>query len=266
MYVSQIAYYPIKSCGGSFPAEHTIDARGFTYDRRWLLVDEQNVFCTQRSDARMALIQPVIDGDQLIVNAPNMPPLSVPIDHDGARVSVSIWRDPEVGAVDHGDAAAAWFSDYIGAPTRVVRFADDYIRRVPSDYAVRATDQAAFADAFPFLVISEASLDDLNQRLDEPLPMNRFRPNIVIAGVEQGYAEDEWCAVRINGVRFDLVKPCGRCAVTTTDQATAQRGKEPLRTLNMYRPKVGTAPTFGINAVHDAAGVLCVGATVEILD
>lgn len=266
MHVSQIAYYPIKSCGGLYPTEHAVGRYGFVNDRRWLLVDEDNIFRTQRETPRMALIKPSLTEDHLIVTAPDMQPLLIPIEGDGARVGVKIWRDEDVKSVDQGDDAAQWFSDYLGVTTRLVRFADDYTRRVPFEYAKHPDDQAAFADAFPFLVISEASLTDLNNRLDEPLPMNRFRPNIVIAGADHGYAEDEWGAIRINGIRFDLVKPCGRCAIITTDQVTAARGKEPLRTLNMYRPKVGgSSPTFGMNAVHAAEGSIRVGDAVEII-
>jgi uncharacterized protein len=146
-----------------------------------------------------------------------------------------------------------------------VRFADDGVRQVDQHYAKRESDQVGFADGYPFLVISEESLEDLNSRMDEPLSMNRFRPNVVIRGVD-AYAEDRWKTVQLGDVRFDAVKLCGRCAITTTNQETAERGKEPLRTLAMYRKFDEGSPKFGQNMVHQHTGTLRVGDEVEVVD
>ncbi len=273
MRVSQINIYPIKSCGGIALDAAQIDARGFVNDRRWLLVDSANHCLTQRELPRMALIAVAIEDGCLRLTAPGVSALELPVDQPGARVAVSVWKDGGIGAVDQGDGVAAWFRALLGRECRLVRFADDAVRPVNPKYAPHPTDSSAapegrqvgFADGFPFLIISEASLADLNARLDNPLPMNRFRPNIVVADTEP-YAEDGWRAIRVGGEEIDVVKPCGRCMVTTTDQATAARAKEPLRTLASYRRDTGGGPLFGMNAIHrTSGGTIHVGDSVEVL-
>jgi uncharacterized protein len=259
--VTGLYYYPIKSCGGLSAQQLDIDLRGFRYDRHWMLVDPSGGFLTQREFRHMALIQPEFVEGCLIVHAPDMPPLEVPINQPGETMHVEIWRDSGVKAVDQGDAIARWFSEYLKFECRLVRFADDGVRQVDQRYAKRERDQVGFADGYPFLLISEESLEDLNGRMDEALPMNRFRPNIVVRGVD-AYAEDGWKTVRIGDVLFDAVKLCGRCAITTTDQQTAERGKEPLRTLAMYHKFDEGSPKFGQNMVHHHTGTLRVGDVV----
>ncbi len=266
MIVSQVNIYPIKSCAGTSLARSQIDARGFVNDRRWLVVDEDWSFLTQRELARMALIKPDVDDHCLRLSAPDMPAFELPVDQPGERVAVTIWKDSGVGAVDQGDAVAQWFSDYLKQNVRLVRFADDYLRQVSQKYAPRASDQVGFADGYPFLIASEESLADLNTRLETPLPMNRFRPNIVVRGADEPYAEDTWKAIRIGDVIFDVVKPCARCAITTTDQQTAKRGKEPLRTLATYRPGNGGGPLFGQNAIQRSTGSVATGTPVEVVE
>lgn len=265
MIVSALHIYPVKSCGGTALDAAVIGSRGFVNDRRWLIVDAEWRFLTQREIARMALIHPTVDEHCLRLSAPGAAGFELAVDQPGRRVEVSIWKDSGVGAVDQGEAAAGWLSDFLGRDVRLVRFADDYTRQVDQRYAPRESDQVGFADGYPFLVISEESLADLNSRLDEPLPMNRFRPNIIVRGADVPFAEDGWQAIRIGDTVLDLVKPCARCAITTTDQATAARGKEPLRTLAMYRP--GTSgPLFGQNAIHRAGGgTIHIGDTVKVL-
>lgn len=265
MIISEVNIYPIKSCGGISLAYGEIDERGFVNDRRWLVVDEQWNFLTQREIARMALIKPQVDELTLQLNAPEMESFELPTDQDGQRVGVTIWKDSGVGAVDQGDAIAEWLSTFLGQNVRLVRFASDYFRQVSQQYAPRETDQTGFADAYPFLVISEESLVDLNSRLEVPLPMNRFRPNLVVRGAETAFAEDTWKVIRIGDVLFDVVKPCARCAITTTDQATAERGKEPLRTLATFRQQE-RGVMFGQNVVHRGKGVVRRGATVEVVE
>lgn len=264
MIVSQLNIYPVKSCGGTALTRGEIGATGFRNDRRWLVVDRDWNFVTQREIARMALIQPSVDARALRLSAPEVGAFEVPVDQPGRRVGVTIWKDSGVGGLDQGDAVAGWLSDFLHQSVRLVRFDDDYFRQVDQRYAPRASDQVGFADGYPFLLISEESLADLNTRLAEPLPMNRFRPNIVVRGAEP-YAEDGWRVIRIGGLEFDLVKLCARCAITTTDQVTAKRGKEPLRTLATYRQGPKGAPLFGQNVIHRSAGAISVGDAVEVL-
>ncbi len=266
MIVSEVHIYPIKSCGGLTLMAAEVGARGFVNDRRWMLVDPDGDFLTQREQARMALIQPALDPTCLRLSAPGMTDFDLPLDQAGRRVAVSIWHDSGVGAVDQGDQVADWFSRFLHTDCRLVRMADDTVRPVDQRYA-RPADQVGFADGFPFLVISEASLADLNARLDDPLPINRFRPNIVVRDADAPYAEDGWRTIQIGAVVLDLPKACARCAITTTDQATAARGKEPLRTLAIYRQGPKGAPLFGQNAVHRAAGgTIRVGDSVAVID
>ncbi len=266
MIVSQVNVYPIKSCAGTSLQAAAIDARGFAHDRRWLVVDPAWSFLTQRDLARMALIQPALADGCLHLSAPGMGGFALPVDQTGRRVEVTIWHDSGIGAVDQGDAAADWLSAYLKQAVRLVRFADDAVRPVDPRYAPRPTDQTGFSDGYPFLILSEESLADLNSRLDDPLPMNRFRPNLVVRGAEAAFAEDTWKAIRIGDLIFDLVKPCARCAITTTDQATGQRGKEPLRTLATYRQGPKGSPLFGQNAIHRSTGIIHQGDAVEIVE
>jgi uncharacterized protein YcbX len=266
MIVSQLNIYPVKSCGGIALERGEIGATGFVNDRRWLVVDDAWSFLTQREIARMALIHTAVDSRCLRLTTPDAGAFEISVDQPGRRVEVTIWKDSGVGAVDQGDAAAAWLSDALKRTVRLVRFADDYMRQVDPKYAPRPGDQVGFADAYPFLIISEESLADLNTRLETPLPMNRFRPNIVVRGAAQPYDEDEWRSIRIGDQVFDLVKACARCAITTTDQETAKRGKEPLRTLATYRQGPKGSPLFGQNAVHRSPGTISVGDSVEVVE
>jgi uncharacterized protein YcbX len=211
----------------------------------------------------MALIVPRVDAGVLHVSAPGMPDLSVAPGADGERVDVTIWDDG-CTAIDEGRDAAAWLTEFLGVSCRLVRFADDTVRRVDSTYG-GPDDQVGFADGFSFLLASHASLDDLNRRLQTPLPMNRFRPNIAIDGVAP-FEEDDWTRIRIDGITFSVVKPCARCAITTVDQYTGERAREPLRTLATFRHVPGRGVMFGQNLVHDRAGVIRVGAAVDVIE
>ena len=265
MHISQVNIYPVKSCAGISLEAGEITPRGFRNDRRWLVVDERWDFLTQREIKEMALIRTAVDAQCLYLSAPQHGEFDLTVDQGGKRVEVSIWKDSGVGAVDQGDAVAAWLSEFLKHDVRLVRFADDYTRQVDQKYALRESDQVGFADGYPFLIISEESLEDLNTRLEEPLPMNRFRPNIVVRGATP-YAEDSWKTILINDVLFDLVKDCARCAITTTDQETARRGKEPLRTLAMYRQGPKGSPLFGQNAAHRSLGTIHVNDTIEVVE
>ena len=259
--VSRLFVYPIKSLGGMQLDAAEVEARGFRHDRRWMLGDDRGVFLSQRRHPRMALARVIVEGERLVVNAPGMPELELPLRPEPvARLRVSVWGD-EVEAAACGGEADRWFAGFLGTACRLVYMPDETQRVVDSPYAV-AGDLVGFADAFPLLVLSEASLDDLNSRLVEPVPVDRFRPNVVVAGCAP-YDEDRWPRVRAGGVGFRLAEPCSRCAVTTVDQSSGERGREPLRTLASYR-RVGEEVFFGRNAIADGKGTLRAGDAVEV--
>lgn len=255
--------YPIKGAAGLNPAAWEVDARGFRYDRRWMVVQPSGEFLTQRELPELALIRPRIEPPHLVISAPGMVELRLPLAPLGGRpLRVRVWND-RVGALLTDPSADRWFTEYLGLPTGLAWLPEDADRPADPVYAP-PTAQVSFADAFPFLVIGQASLDDLNARLAEPLPMNRFRPNLVVTGAEP-FAEDGWRRIRIGELGFDVVKPCARCVVTTTDQLTGRRGQEPLRTLATYR-RIDGKVMFGQNALHDRAGRLARHDSVTILD
>ncbi len=262
--VSGLNFYPVKGCRGSSLRAAEVGARGIAGDRTFMLVDDDGCFITQRSHPRMALIEPRIAEWSLSLLAPGRDALSIPVLADGQRRLVTVWRDSCV-AIDQGDAAADWASSFLGTRCRLVRMADDFVRPVDRDYAVSEGDQVGFADGYPFLLTSEESLADLNARMATPLPMNRFRPSIVISGAAP-FAEDHWRRIRIGAIIFSVVKPCARCVVTTTDQSTAERGREPLQTLATYRKVQGRGVMFGQNLIHQSAGAIRVGDPVELID
>ena len=260
--VSGIQIYPIKSAGGISLDLATVEERGFRYDRRWMVVDGDNRFFTQREHPRLALIRVRLEPEVLVVDAPDMPSLKVPLHPTaGKPVPATVWDDV-VESLPVGEEAAYWFSEFLGTPCSLMYLPDESVRPVDPDYSLSG-DQVSLADGFPFLLISEASLDDLNSRMDEPLPMDRFRPNIVVRGCE-AFAEDDWRRVRIGSVIFRIVKPCSRCVTTTVDQASAATGKEPLRTLATYR-KAGSKVLFGQNLIQDSAGTVSLDDEVRIL-
>jgi uncharacterized protein YcbX len=277
MLVSSLHVYPVKSCRGITLEAVDVGPLGLRYDRQWMVVDERGMFVAQRADGRrgvgvrtLCLVRTAIADGRLCLTAPGMPPLDLPLEGlDGPERAVEIWDAPTSG-LDQGDAAAAWFTAFLSRERpgqyRVVRMPDDG-GRAPST----GTGALAYADGYPFLVISEASLDDLNARLDVPLPMNRFRPNIVLSGVAP-YEEDHLARIRIGGVEFVGMTRCPRCPIPTTDQDTAERGVEPLRTLATYR-RTAAGVVFGRNFNHQrrhgaapsAMTRIVTGAPVEVL-
>jgi uncharacterized protein len=254
--------YPIKSCAGISLQSADLCATGLRYDRRWMLVDETGEFMSQRTHPRMALISVRFDLEHLIVTAPDMPELEIPLQQEDENlIDVRVWDDTNRGALV-GEEADRWFGEFLECSCRLVYKPEDDLRLVDSLYAAEE-DQVGFADGFAFLLISEASLEDLNGRLEEPLTMNRFRPNLVVRGCGP-YAEDGWSRVKIGNVPFRVAEPCPRCAITTVDQNTGTPGKEPLRTLATYR-KTGLGAVFGCNLIHDALGTVRVGDPVETM-
>jgi uncharacterized protein len=240
--ITALNIYPVKSCRGTALDRATLAATGLEHDREWMVVDANGRFLTQRTNPPMALIAPELHEDHLVLTAPSMQPLRVSLD-SGAKpvsvkpVSVIVWRD-KCAAFDAGDEAAEWLSAFLQRPCRLVRFDTGQRRFSDPAWTGELKAHTFFADGFPLLVISEASLDDLNRRLPAgvgPLPMNRFRPNIVVRGLD-AYEEDAVDEFLSEGVRLRASKPCTRCAITTTDQARGVvTGEEPLRTLRAYR-------------------------------
>ncbi len=259
--LTSLHVYPIKSAGGQTVQAWEVDSFGLRHDRRWMVVDRGGRFITQRTYPHLALVRPAIDGDTLRVTAPGMPALELPL-HAAPSVTttVAVWRDT-CEAVWTGERPDAWFSEALGTPCSLVHMPLATVRPVDPAFAPSGV-RVSFADAFPFLLISEESLADLNTRLPAPLPMNRFRPNLVVGG-DRPYVEDSLTAFRLGEIQFRTVKPCDRCMVTTTDQETAERGVEPLRTLARYR-KVGGDVMFGQNVVHFGTGRLTVGAPLLV--
>ncbi len=262
MRLTAINIYPVKSCRGLTLPSARLDDRGLHNDRLLMVVDGQGRFVTQRDYPRMCLVCPRIEGDTLTLSASGQEVLTLAVQRTGSPCQVTVWRDT-CTAIDQGDAAAAWLSEFLGTAVRLVCMADGFRRQVDPAYAPRSEDQTAFSDGFPLLLISTASLDDLNSRLPQPLPMDRFRPNLVVEGCAP-YAEDGWSRIRVGELLFDVVKPCSRCAITTTDQLTAARAKEPLRTLAGYR-RLGTDVFFGQNVIHVDRGLLRTGDVVDVL-
>jgi uncharacterized protein YcbX len=245
--------YPVKSCGGVSVSESLLIETGLEFDRAWMVVDAQGEFVTQRELPRMALVQPTLKHTEVVLRAPGMLALHLAIDAVEAPVRVTVWND-EVAAYDMGDLAAQWFSDFLGQPLRLVRFDPDQKRLSSKQWSGDIDAENAFADAFPLLVISEASLTELNQRLKEPVTMARFRPNLVLSGLE-AHGEDHLDEIRFETpegpVRLKLVKPCARCTIPSVNPLTGEQGTEPGDTLSSYRAdaRLDGAITFGMNAV-----------------
>ncbi len=262
--LSQLVIYPVKSMRGIERSSAALDDLGLAWDRRWMVVDAEGRFLTGRQQPRLLLIQPELTEDgRLTLRFPDGRRLPVaPATPAAPRLTVQVWRDTLAApAVD--PAADAALSEFLGQPCRLVFFEESMVRPVDPDYA-RPGDRTGFADGFPLLLISEGSLADLNTRLPSPLPMRRFRPNLVVSGCAP-YAEDEWREIRIGDIPFELVKPCSRCIMTTTDPDTGARaGQEPLRTLATYRRR-GNKVYFGQNVVHRGRGLLRVGDAVTVL-
>lgn len=258
MIVTGLFIYPVKSLAGIEVKEALLEERGLQYDRRWMLIDENNRFMTQREFPEMALLGTDITADGIVIMAKDgkVEPLIIPFHvHDGQRISVTIWDDIcDANLVS--TAADAWFSKVLGKPLRLVHMPDDSIRKVDRAYA--SNDEiTGFSDGYPLLMVGESSLSDLNQRLEVPLSMDRFRPNIVFNG-GLPYQEDEMESFLISGIRLLGVKPCARCIMTTTDQKTGKRGDEPLKTLSTYRKKANKV-LFGQNVLPAGTGMIRVG-------
>lgn len=250
--LQSIDIYPIKGTRRLAREEAEVERRGLVGDRRWMLVDSAGVFLSQRTRPRMALLRTEPNGTAMTVTAPGMPPLTLSRPQPpAARATVQIWNDA-VAALPAAAEAHAWFSRFLEQPCRLV-FMDNEARR-PGD---TPEAEVSFADTSAVLLTTQASLDALNARLDTPVPMNRFRPNLVVAGT-QAFEEDHWQRVQVGDVAFRVVKSAGRCVVTTTDQDTGEVGLEPLRTLATFR-KRGSLVYFGLLLAPLSRGRVRVG-------
>jgi uncharacterized protein YcbX len=259
--LSAITLYPVKSLAGISVSSWPVIKTGLLYDRKWMLIDADRQFLSQRKLPKMALIKTALTDRHLILSASGMEDLSLPLmPMDGDIISSTIWHD-QCDARSVSREADQWLSYFLKLDCRLVYKPDEMIRQVDPRYAYD-TDNVAFADGFPFLMISENSLVSLNQEMQLNLPMARFRPNLVISGCAP-YAEDSWREISIGTIDFRLTKPCSRCSVPAIDPETAQTGKEPLTTLNRIR-KWENKIYFGQNALHNQCGTLTVGDTVQV--
>ena len=262
LHISQLYIYPIKSLGGIPVNSAQVTSRGFKYDRRWMLVDEHNRFLTQREHPPMALIKTAIEADGLLVSHYLHGSIKVPYIYNyTAKQNVTIWDDTTTGVYINDDIDH-WFSTVLDLKCRLVYMPDDAEREVDQRYAQPGMI-TSFADAYPFLLIGQASLDDLNSRLPELLPMDRFRPNIVLAG-GRPFEEDVMNHITIAGINFYGAKLCARCVMTTINQQTGVKAKEPLKTLAAYRSK-DKKILFGQNLVHQGEGIITVGDSINVL-
>jgi uncharacterized protein YcbX len=262
--LSQINIYPIKSLGGIALQSSKVEERGLQYDRRWMLVDEQNKFITQRLHPEMALLKVEINNNLLTIkNTQNkLSPLTIPLlPYDEEAINAQIWND-NVTALKYNSDVNRWFAEAIGFKCSLVFMPDSAKRIVDPEYAQNKL--VGFADGYPFLIIGEESLNDLNKRMAEPLPMNRFRTNFVFSG-GKSFDEDNWKTIKIGDIVFHPVKPCGRCVITTINQKTGTKGIEPLKTLAAFRQKDNKV-MFGMNLVADGTGYVRVGNELEIKD
>jgi uncharacterized protein YcbX len=270
--IARLFVYPVKSCAGIEVQQALLTDTGLDLDRAWMVVDAEGMFVTQRTLPRMALIRPQLKGDEMVLRAPGMLALHVAIDAVEAPATVTVWRDT-VPAWDMGAVAAQWFTDFLGQPCRLVRFDPEYRRLSSMEWTGGVEAPNQFADGFPLLLASQASMDELNLRLQAAghaaAGIERFRPNVVLAGVD-AHDEDRVDLVRVDAqegeIHLQPVKPCSRCPIPDIDPATAESNPSVGDTLRTYRKdqRLDGAITFGMNAIvrQGAGQMLRVGQRV----
>jgi hypothetical protein len=232
--IAALYSYPLKSARGIERSEATLSSAGLADDRLWMVVDPQGRFLTQRELPRLALLAPTLSEEALVLRCGEAPALSVARGQRGTACRVSIWND-QCAAFDEGDTAAEWLARLLGRPCRLVRFDAAEPRLSNRAWTGPLEAENRFTDGFPLLVLGSASLEDLNARLAAPLPVNRFRPNLLLEGLA-AYAEDRIDELHCGPICLKIVKPCTRCRITTTNQDRGEpEGEEPLRTLKSYR-------------------------------
>jgi uncharacterized protein YcbX len=265
--LSEIWVYPVKSLGGIQLQESKVTDRGLELDRRWLLVDDSGRFLTQREYPELALFKPELVGGFLRIKhrvlSEVLDVLLFPVFLDTeTKVEVMVWED-NIQAFEVSKQASSWFTKILGFSTRLVYMPDESERKLDSDYAITGVENNSFSDAYPFLIIGQSSLDDLNSRLENPVPMNRFRPNFVFTNGE-AFEEDHWRGFSIGGLSFVGIKPCDRCVMTTVDQEKGMiSGKDPLKTLAKYR-NFGNKVLFGQNVIGLELGNVSVGDAIFV--
>jgi uncharacterized protein YcbX len=246
--VAALFVYPVKSTRGIEKSRVRVAATGFEWDRQWMLINGNGMFLSQRTHPQLARIVPEVTRTALVLNAPGLPPLSVPLTDGGERMPVRVHRDPCVG-VDQGPAAAEWASRAVGDAVRLVRVPQETARRANPEYAGTVPAPMGFADGYPVLVVNEASLEDLNERMPEAIPMERFRPNIILRGLP-AWTEDRIDSLDFEGLTLRLVKPCVRCTIPSIDQRSGFPSTDPGPVLKQFRfDREFLGVTFGENAV-----------------
>ena len=262
--VSEIIIYPIKSLGGIALQEAKVEAKGLQYDRRWMLIDPEGHQMTQRKFKTMALLQPEIREGLMHITHKQKPELSFSFSLDEflpETLEAHTW-ETTCEAQEVSKAASAWFSEVLGMPCQLVRMPEAYVRPTDPDFSATENDRVSFADGFPILIFDEASVALISEKAGEDIPANRFRANIITKG-GHAHVEDELKRFSIGELDFFGAKPCTRCVLTTIDQATAQAGAEPLKTLATYR-KTGNKIKFGLNVIPLREGIIRVGDALTI--
>jgi uncharacterized protein YcbX len=265
MRLVEIRRYPVKSLRGHSLEEANVERIGLAGDRRWMIVDAANVFLTQRQYPKLAQFDAALTGKGVVLRHAAYGALEIDIpDHRAALEMVTVWRNTVVARV--AEPASAFLSGFLEKPVRLVYLHDEAARPVDPIFG-REDDRVSFADGYPVLVTSTASLDDLNRRLPKPIAMDRFRANLVVEG-PAAWEEDTWRSLRIGAMTFRVVKPCARCAIPTFDPLTGEalEGAEPLRALGQFHRAANGGIIFGQNVIPDAFGALRVGDPVEILE
>lgn len=261
--LTTIHRYPFKSAGAESCNEATVEPLGLVGDRRWMAVDGNGRFISAREHGRMWLVHATLHGDGLQLDRDGMEGMRIDPSELGERIDVTLWKDT-LSVRTGSQRADAWMSAFLGQPVRIVHLDQQTRRAVDPTYA-RPGDEVSLADGYPLLLISQESLEGLNVRLDQPVAMLRFRPNLIVTA-DHAHAEDDWQRVRIGNVEFDLVKQCIRCVLPTVEPKTGVRDPsgEPLRTLMQYRrsPK---GVTFGQNLIPRRTGVIRVGDAVHVI-
>jgi len=259
--LSKIFVYPIKSCAGIELSSAEVTKRGFILDRRWMLVDAKGRFLTQRKYAQLSQINVTLLDAGLKVSGPEQSSLFVPFESEGKNIESSIWSDQVLAREVSGDAHE-WFSDLLGEPVRLVYMPDETTRMVDQEFA-RPNDTVGFADGYPFLIVSQSSVDDLASKMNIKIDVRRFRPNLVVEGTT-AFDEDSWNEFEINGIRFHAVKRCARCVIPTIDPITSEKNPQINKVLSSYRQE-NQEVYFGQNLIHDGLGSLSVGMEIKVL-
>lgn len=262
MKISSLYIYPIKSLQGISLSEAEVLEKGFSHDRRWMIVNHENALITQRTHTQLSQVKITLTDTSILASYSGMPDQELPlILPEGESIDVTVWND-QVRALKAQDSINDWFSEIVEEPCKLAFMPEDASRPVNPKRAVQG-EHVSFADGYPYLIIGQSSLDDLNSRMDVNLPMNRFRPNIVVEG-STAYEEDDWNNIQIGNVKFYVSHPCKRCVFTTIDQETGKKAAEPLKTLATYR-REGSDVIFGVNTLALSTGTISVGDNLVLL-